>query len=551
MNSSLGAILTSATSGMRAAQVGLDMVSRNIANASVEGYTRKDAPLETRIVAFGAQGVVTGEIRRSVSQSLLQDMRGGAAIAEAMRVKEDFLAQLELQFGAPGDGASIVSRLGALADGFRALVAEPDSATLQQQALLRADAFAASARSLSDSIQGLRLEAERRIDATVQEINLDLARVQTLNRAIVQGRGLAQSTADMEDQRDTLLARLATRIDIKTRENASGEMQILTRAGDALLFGDADKLSFNANAAISPSMTREGGALSGIELDGTDISARIDGGRLRGLLDVRDDTMVRAQAQLDELVARVAQNFALADLDLFRFGTAETVLDGRAAAGPAAAGTTAISIGDPTGIATGMNLRFANHAETYVVTAIAGDTLTLARAAPTGTGLAVDIPSGTRLVLAAQPGTASIGFARLVDIDPDLSANPWRLRDGTSAATIGSLAQANAIPRAVIDSFERIQPFSTAAGLRSGLTFTGYATALVAGQATERANLADTLEARDALNQQLRTRFNSDSGVNMDNELALMIEIQTSYAASAKIVQATRQMFDDLLSTLR
>jgi flagellar hook-associated protein 1 FlgK len=152
------------------------------------------------------------------------------------------------------------------------------------------------------------------------------------------------------------------------------------------------------------------------------------------------------------------------------------------------------------------------------------------------------------MIFAAQPGTASAGFSIRVDVNADVSSAPWRLRDGTSTPTIGTISQANAIPRAIVDSFERVQPFTASVGLRTGLTLTAYAGSVIVAQTTARGTLKDTLDARDSLNQQLFTRFSSESGVNVDRELALMIEIQSSYAASAKVIQATRQMFDDLMS---
>ena len=93
--SSLNGILIAANTGLRASQIQLDLVSRNVTNASVDGYTRKDAPLETLVNGISAQGVNAGEIRRNVSSSLLQEIRAGHSIAETMRVKEDYLARLE------------------------------------------------------------------------------------------------------------------------------------------------------------------------------------------------------------------------------------------------------------------------------------------------------------------------------------------------------------------------------------------------------------------------------------------------------------------------
>ncbi len=546
--SSLNGILIAANTGLRAAQIQLDLVSRNVTNASVDGYTRKDAPLETLVNGISAQGVNAGEIRRNVSSSLLQEIRAGHSIAETMRVKEDYLARLETLFGAPGDGSSIVAKLGNLANSFRALIGEPDSAALQQQVLLRADDFATSVNALSETIQNLRLDAERTIEAQVTIANGYITQLDQLNTTIAQNRGLSRSTADLDDRRDKLIADLSKIIDIRTFEQSNGQVLVLTKLGRPLLDNDPHQLSFNASSSISPAMSYAGGDLSGILLDGVDISSEIVGGKFRGLLDTRDDNMVSAQAQLDELVSRVAQNFALSDLDLFDYGDVETVVTGRTATATATGGATSFTVSSAAGLSAGMNLRFANHPTTYLVTGVAGTTISLQPATGAGTGIDIDVPSGTAMILAAQPGTASAGFSIRVGVNADVSSAPWRLRDGTSTATIGTISQANAIPRAIVDSFERVQPFTASVGLRTGLTLTAYAGSVIVAQTTARGTLKDTLDARDSLNQQLFTRFSSESGVNVDRELALMIEIQSSYAASAKVIQATRQMFDDLMS---
>jgi len=294
-------------------------------------------------------------------------------------------------------------------------------------------------------------------------------------------------------------------------------------------------------------MTYAGGTLAGVQLDGVDITTELNGGRLKGLLDVRDDVMADAQTQLDELTARIAQNFALSDLDLFDYAATETVVTGRTATALATAGSTTFTVSSAAGLGLGMQLRFANHSTTYTVTGIAGTTITLIPAAGTGTGLSVDVPATTAVIFADPPGVASVGYSKVMDVNPTVEAQPWRLRDGTSAGAPGTIANDNTIPRAIIDMFEEAQAFTASAGLGASLTIGGYANALISFQSGLRASAKDSLGAQDALNTQLQNRFASDSGVNVDAELALMIEIQNAYAASAKVINATREMFDELL----
>ena len=545
--SSLNAILISANSGLRAAQIGLDVVSRNVANASTPGYTRKSVPLENRVVGGEGQGVKTGEIERSVNLGLMREIRRGLSSSEALRARDEFLSRLELAFGAPGDETSVSALLGRLGDSFRTLVAQPDSATARQTVLARADALARSANQLSDTIQSLRLDADQTIAAAVDDVNTMLTQVDELNRQIVSARGLQQSTADLEDKRDVLLDRLSKELDINYFTRDSGDVWILTGAGRFLLDGDPHTLSFNGVSAINASMTYAGGGLAGLELDGVDITGELSGGRVKGLFDVRDDVMADAQIQLDELSARVAQNFALSDLDLFDYAARQTVVTGRTAAVAASAGATTFDVSSAASLAIGMQFRFANHSTTYTITNIAGTTITFTPAAGTGTGLAVDVPLGEAVIFAEPPGAASIGFSTAMAVNPTVIAEPWRLRDGTSVATEGTIAHANAIPRAIVDMFEEVQAFTASAGLGASITLAGYANALISFQAGLRASAQDSLGAQDALNSQLQNRFVSDSGVNVDAELALMIEIQNAYAASAKVINATREMFDELL----
>ena len=547
--SSLTSVMLSASSGMRAAQVGLDIVSRNVSNASTDGYTRKSVNLESRIVGFQGQGVMTGEVERQVNKSLQREIRRGQSIGESLRAREEFLGRLELAFGSPGDEGSVAGQLGDLGNAFRSLVSQPDSGTHQQSALAAARSYSDSVKGLSTTIQGLRLDADQTIAVTVTTINSTLQQIDDLNRLIVQAKGLGQSTADLEDKRDLQLGVLSKNIDVTLFERHTGEVWILTASGRQLLDGAPSELSFNPSSTMNPSMTYASGTLGGVEIGGTDITAEIHGGRLRGLFDVRDSLMSTAQTQLDELSARVAQNFALADLDLYDYAAVETVVTGDTTTATASAAATSFDVSSTAGLTTGMQLRFGNHGATYTITGIAGSTVSIQPATGGSIGLDTDVPSGTKIIFAAAPSAASVGFSSRMAVNPDIVAAPWRMRDGTSTATINTVSQDNTVPRAIVDAFERVQPFSVAAGLGPGATLTGYAGALIATQAGERAVASDSLKAQDALTGQIENRFKSDSGVNVDRELALMIEIQNSYASSARVLQAVRDMFDELMRT--
>jgi flagellar hook-associated protein 1 FlgK len=71
---------------------------------------------------------------------------------------------------------------------------------------------------------------------------------------------------------------------------------------------------------------------------------------------------------------------------------------------------------------------------------------------------------------------------------------------------------------------------------------------LVSGQQSARAE-AEARAARQAVvADTLRDVRTNATGVNVDNELQRMLQIEKSYAANANVVQTAARMLDELLS---
>src|SRR3546814_3371256 len=83
---SLMSAISSATSGLIATQAVIDVASRNIANASVEGYTRKVQTTSTRVIDGQAGAVKVEEVTRNVNEQLQRDVREQSAVVEELKV---------------------------------------------------------------------------------------------------------------------------------------------------------------------------------------------------------------------------------------------------------------------------------------------------------------------------------------------------------------------------------------------------------------------------------------------------------------------------------
>lgn len=82
-------------------------------------------------------------------------------------------------------------------------------------------------------------------------------------------------------------------------------------------------------------------------------------------------------------------------------------------------------------------------------------------------------------------------------------------------------------------------------------TLQGYATELLSMAAGKAGALFAQSDADRAIVQDLESRVASLSGVNMDEELANLVLYEQGYSVSARIVQITDQLFDELLELAR
>jgi flagellar hook-associated protein 1 FlgK len=92
---------------------------------------------------------------------------------------------------------------------------------------------------------------------------------------------------------------------------------------------------------------------------------------------------------------------------------------------------------------------------------------------------------------------------------------------------------------------------SLSTSLPGNADFATYATELVSYQANLRATATSQLEPATSLRDQLKTKLSDQSGVNLDQEVSLLIQLQRSYSSSAQVVSTNRQMFNDLISIIR
>jgi flagellar hook-associated protein 1 FlgK len=136
------------------------------------------------------------------------------------------------------------------------------------------------------------------------------------------------------------------------------------------------------------------------------------------------------------------------------------------------------------------------------------------------------------------------GFADRIAVDSAITANPALVRDSSGLTPSGdTTAIAN-----VLGFFDSTATTFAAPGLPAQGKIGDVAGALVANYSTMRANLQSQRDQQTAVKESIDQRLANEDGVNVDQELTQLIQLQNSYAANAKVLETVNQLYQQLIS---
>jgi len=320
----LSEALTTAMSGLRATQASLALVSSNVANAETPGYVRKtlnQVQGATGTNGFGSSVFVTG-VRRELDQYLQTQLRtetSGAAYADT---RSAFLSNLQSVYGNPDDTGTIENAFNSLLQAVQGLSTSPDSQSARIGLVNAAQALAQQLNATTQGIQSLRANAETGINDSVIAANNAMAQIANINKQLQSNAQTDGSTAALLDQRDQYIDQLSQLMDIRTVTNNLNQVTVFTNSGVQLVGTEASQLSFNPQGTMTPNTLYNtdptksnvgtitinfphGGSYDMVSTNS------IRSGKIAAYLELRDNTLVKAQAQIDQLAASMSS--ALSD----------------------------------------------------------------------------------------------------------------------------------------------------------------------------------------------------------------------------------------------
>jgi flagellar hook-associated protein 1 FlgK len=289
--------------GLLAAQRALQVAGNNIANANTDGYVRQRidlaaVPASSRSSVAIGQGVRVAGIERVYDQLLTDQLRDATAATGRSQVYNDLAVRLDRLLGDPE--RSITTSLRSFFGAIEAVGRDPTSIAARQQLLLEAGALGDRFAGLDNQLGTLARELDARLDQAAATVNRLTAGIAQLNTRIVAAGG--SPPAELVDQREQLLRQLAGQVDVATSPQADGSITVFAGSGQTLVVGPRARELSVASDPLQADRLR-----IGIREQGSfeDLTGRIGGGAIGGMLAFRRDVLDPVRAQLGQVALGV------------------------------------------------------------------------------------------------------------------------------------------------------------------------------------------------------------------------------------------------------
>jgi flagellar hook-associated protein 1 FlgK len=146
-------------------------------------------------------------------------------------------------------------------------------------------------------------------------------------------------------------------------------------------------------------------------------------------------------------------------------------------------------------------------------------------------------------------GSESVGLAGRVSVNASLIANPSALVAYQAGTTSADSTRPNFIYNQMTTaalSFSPLSGVGSATAPYSG-SLSGYLSQVTSMQSNSANNATSLQQGQDVVFSALQQRFSSTSGVNIDQEMSDLLNLQNAYAANARVMSTVSSMLTSLM----
>lgn len=300
--SDLMRILQIGRNAISAHQSAMNTIGHNIANVNTPGFSRQRVSLQPgiphitlrNIFGTGARAESVERIRsRFIDQQLFTQRPSLGQfefVAGALRF-------IEGVFNEPSD-SGLNKMLEDFFSAFQDLADDPESTAARQVIKERASTLAAGFNRLHGQLSNYQSDLNNELQLHVDEVNRYAEDIADLNKKISTLELGGAEASDLRDQRDLLLDKLSELVDIRTTENDNGAVSIAVGGKPLLISTKVQKLTLQASSSDGGPQILSASGGRPVELSG---------GKIKGLLDVRDKLIPEYLNKLDDLASTLAE----------------------------------------------------------------------------------------------------------------------------------------------------------------------------------------------------------------------------------------------------
>lgn len=484
---SLASSLNTANSIFRNTSQQASVISTNIANDGNENYVRRQS-----VVVQTIYGASSTQNERSQYMALLRQLSSSTSQQSAQSNLLDGLTTLSDALGGNDYELSPSSYLANLQSSLQSFAAAPGEFALASTVVTDAIDVANSLNNATAATQTLRADLDEQIFQDVESLNKLLAEFKTVNDAVVRLTATKEDPSNYLDRRDTLLKDISKIVGVNVNMRDNGDMVLYTTDGTTLFETDPREVSFVRTYTYDSTVTG-----LPIYIDGTAVRAGVGGntdgqGSLAALVQLRDVAAPIFQTQLDEIARSLVEAFQETD-------------------------------------AGGLN-------------PLPGlFTWSLGTVPPTGT---------------VQPGLAALIRVNNA-VRSDAGGDPMLMRDGgingagyvknPSVPPAPLSTGYTALINSYVDQLSADRAFSADAGLKTTSNLLSFASNSIGWLEELRSNATSAEENKTALYERSFQTYSAKTSVSLDEELSLLLDVEQSYKAAAKLVSTVDEMLQAVL----
>ncbi len=560
MTTNIFGVLNTGKVGLLSQQFAIEVTGQNIANVQTEGYSRQKVVLsanDPRGFGLGqiGTGVKVSGIERAHDEFLARQITDEKSNAGLFDLKKDVFEQMETLFDSTF-GGSLNDNFNEFFGSLQDLANNPGGLAERADVLGKAETILEEFKRIGDGLFDEKVNLDQTVIAEVSEINGLLSDIAELNQSIHQNETVEGFNAnDLRDRRDRLIDQLAEKIDIDVTKEENGQIDITSGNGQPLVLKQlastlTTTLNGNNNGFKDINIVDPSGGT-------TNITSSLLGGKLKGLVDMRDSELDSTIDILDRLAAGFIQevnrvhkdgvgNDGSSGLDFFTSLTPTSIANtnntGSASVAITNASPTTSSVDKFQVQFTGSNSFTLNN----LTTGLASGTFTFTNGTPVtlAGGLSVTF-SGSAVSGDQIDFSISEGASRTATVSSTVKNNLQKIAAGKTLSGDGQ----NALELSNLQNRLTFNGTSLQSG-SGAFTFSDFYNSIVTSVAVNSSSAKQSSSQQEGIQLQLSIRRESNAGVSIDEEMVNLIKFQQAFNAAARIITTVEEMLNTLQNNI-